>query len=272
MSFFQGKTKNRIERCGKEVSINKEEVWKETNTSRFQKAKYQEEACNEIQEKSCYSKKHQEKTIPKEPKKVEGKCVNSSALSYKETEKETSAETEIYNNSIALSTKESFNEGKKEVNGGVEKQKDDSDLNKQPEKTKDSFSEGEKKVNGHLQTCSKKKTLVKMVDLGANSDCSEPESKSKDESQTEINIEPKVSVQGEIKEKGGVEPPEPSVQPPMTKECDIDIVEQGSSVQQEIKNNQNVEPESSGQQVQQEIKERGEVEQESLVWEEIKEK
>ena len=46
----------------------------------------------------------------------------------------------------------------------------------------------------------------------------------------------------------------------MTKKCDIDIVEQGSLVQQEIKNNRNVEPESSGQQVQQEIKERGEVE------------
>ena len=40
-----------------------------------------------------------------------------------------------------------------------------------------------------------------MVDLGANSDCSELESKSKDESQTGTNIEPKVSVQGEIKEK-----------------------------------------------------------------------
>ena len=76
-----------------------------------------------------------------------------------------------------------------------------------------------------------------MVDFGPNSDCCESESKSKDESQTGTNIETKVSVQGEIKEKGGVEPPESSVQPPMTKTCDIDIVEQGSSVQQEIKNN-----------------------------------
>ena len=70
-----------------------------------------------------------------------------------------------------------------------------------------------------------------MVDLGPNSDCSEPESKSKDESKTGTNIEPKVSVQGEIKEKGGVESPKSSVQPPMTKKCDIDIVEQGFSVQ-----------------------------------------
>ena len=81
-----------------------------------------------------------------------------------------------------------------------------------------------------------------------------------------------VSVQREIKEKGGVEPPESSVQPPMTKTCDIDIVEQGSSVQREIKKNRNVEPESSGQQVQQEIKERAEDEQEFFLQEEIKEK
>ena len=163
------------------------------------------------------------KTLPKEPKKVKVKTVNSSAPSDMETEKETSAETEICNDSIDLSIKESLSEGKKEVNTGVEKQNDDSDLNKQPEKTK----EGEK--NGPNQTCSNKKTLVKMVDLGPNSDCSESESKSKDKSQT--NIQTKVSVQGEIKEKGGMEPPESSVQPPMTKTCDIDIVEQGSSVQ-----------------------------------------
>ena len=52
---------------------------------------------------------------------------------------------QICNDSIDLSTKKSFSEGEKEVNGGVEKQNDDSDLNKQPEKTKDSCSEGEKK-------------------------------------------------------------------------------------------------------------------------------
>ena len=90
-------------------------------------------------------------------------------------------------------------------------------MNKQHEKTKDLCSEGEKKINGHIQICSYKKTLVKMVDLGPNLDCSESESKSEDESQTGTNIETEVSVQGEIKEKGGVEPPESSVQPPMTK-------------------------------------------------------
>ena len=70
-----------------------------------------------------------------------------------------------------------------------------------------------------------------MVDLGPNLDCCESESKSEGESQTGTNIETKVSVQGEIKENEGVEPPESSVQPPMTKTCDIAIVEQGSSVQ-----------------------------------------
>ena len=64
-----------------------------------------------------------------------------------------------------------------------------------------------------------------MVDLGPNSDCCESES------QTGTNIETKVSLEGEIKEKGGKEPPESSVQPSMTKMCDVDIVEQGSSIQ-----------------------------------------
>ena len=68
-----------------------------------------------------------------------------------------------------------------------------------------------------------------MVDLGPDSDCCESESLT--ESQTGTNIETKVSLAGEIKEKGRVEPEESSVQPSMTKTCDIDIVEQGSSVQ-----------------------------------------
>ena len=45
-----------------------------------------------------------------------------------------------------------------------------------------------------------------MVDLQHNSNCCESESQT--ESQTGTNIEKKVSVQGEIKEKEGMEPPE----------------------------------------------------------------
>ena len=109
-----------------------------------------------------------------------------------------------------------------------------------------------------------------MVDLGPSSDCcaSEPQT----ESQTGTNIETKVSLAGEINEKGGVKTHESSVQPSMTKTCDIDIVEQGSSAQQEIKDNRNVEPGSSGEHHQQGIDEKAEDEQEFLVQEEIKEK
>ena len=118
--------------------------------------------------KAVIPKMCQEKTLPKEPKKAKVKMVNSSAPSDMEIETETSAEKEICNNSIDLNSKECFSEGKKEENGGVEKQNDLSDLNKEPEKTKDSCSNGEKKINGHIQTCSNEKTLVKMVDLGPN--------------------------------------------------------------------------------------------------------
>ena len=80
--------------------------------------------------KAVIPKMRQEKTLPKEPKKAKVKMVNSSAPSDMEIETETSAETEICNDSIDLSCKESFSEGKKEENGGVEKQNDLSDLNK----------------------------------------------------------------------------------------------------------------------------------------------
>ena len=107
--------------------------------------------------KAVIPKMRQDKTLPNEPKKAKVKMVNSSAPSDLEIETETSAETEICNNSIDLSSKECFSEGEKEENGGVEKQNDLSDLNKEPEKTKDSCFDGEKKINGHIQTCSNKK-------------------------------------------------------------------------------------------------------------------
>ena len=111
---------------------------------------------------------------------------------------------------------------------------------------------------------------MKIVDLGGKSDCSEPESKSEDESHPSTYIEPKISVPEDIKEKGGVET-ESSVQPPMKNKCDVDIVEQVSLVQQEIKEKQDVEPEPSVQQVQ-DIKVKGDVEQESSVQQVIEEK
>ena len=99
--------------------------------------------------KAIIPKIHQEKRLPKEPKKAKVKMVNFSAPSDMEIETETSAETEICNDSIDLSTKEYFSEGKKEVNGA--------DLKKEPEKTKDLCFDGEQKIKGHIKPCSKKK-------------------------------------------------------------------------------------------------------------------
>ena len=109
-----------------------------------------------------------------------------------------------------------------------------------------------------------------MEDLGPNSDSGESESQT--DSETGNNIETKVSLQGKIKEKGGMEPPESSVQPSMTKTCDIDIVVQGSSVQRETKDNRNVEQESSGQHDKERINNKAVDEKEFLIREEIKEK
>ena len=107
-----------------------------------------------------------------------------------------------------------------------------------------------------------------MEDLGVDSDCGESESQT--DSETGNNIETKVSLQGEIKEKVGMEPPESSVQPSMTKTCDI--VVQVSSVQRETKDNRNVEQESSGQHDKERINDKAVDEKEFLLREEIKEK
>ena len=89
-----------------------------------------------------------------------------------QTEPESSTETDIHTDSNDLSTKESSGKkGEKEVNSGV--------------------------VNGPTQT--KKKTLVKMVDLGPNSDWSESKSESKSEGESGTIIEHKISLQQEIK-------------------------------------------------------------------------
>ena len=106
--------------------------------------------------KAVIPKLHQEKILPKEPKKAKVKMVNLSAPSDMEIETESSAETEICNDSIDLSTKEYFSEGEKEVNGAVGKQSNHSDLKKEPEKTKNSCFDGEQKIKGHIKPCSKK--------------------------------------------------------------------------------------------------------------------
>ena len=106
---------------------------------------------------------------------------NSNDLSAKESEgtvnmqtaQESSTETDIHNDSNDLSTKESSGEkGKKEVNSGV--------------------------VNWPIQT--KKNTLVKMVDLEWNLDCSESQSETESEGASVTIIEHKMSLQQEIQE------------------------------------------------------------------------
>ena len=109
--------------------------------------------------KAVIPKMHQERTLPKEPKKAKVKVVNSSATIDMEMETQKSAETEIHNDSIDLSTKEYFSKGEKEVNGAVEKQSNHSDLKKEPKKTKDSCFNQEQKIKGHIKPCSKKKSL-----------------------------------------------------------------------------------------------------------------
>ena len=121
--------------------------------------------------KAVSPKKQAVKIKSKEPKKMKMKSVNSLAPSDMDTAPESSIETEICNDSIGLSTKESlsdgekevnetevgndsidlstkefFSDGQKEVNGGVAKQNNNSNLSNQPEKTKDSCTEGEKKL------------------------------------------------------------------------------------------------------------------------------
>ena len=122
----------------------------------WQRSQHQQGRSLERSKHQEVPKIHQEKILPKEPKKAKVKMVNSSALSDMEIETETSAETEICNDSVDLSTKEYFSEGKKEVNGAVEKQSNHSDLKKEPKKTKDSCFDGEQKIKGHIKPCSKK--------------------------------------------------------------------------------------------------------------------
>ena len=133
MFFFPGgKLKIVLKDVAKKSASTRKKSGKKQTQAGSKKQSTKKKPVMKSKKKAVIPKKHQEKTIPKEPKKVKVKSVNSSAPSDMEKETETSAETEIHNNSIDLSTKESFSEGEKEVNGGVEKQNDDSDLNKQP--------------------------------------------------------------------------------------------------------------------------------------------
>ena len=72
-----------------------------------------------------------------------------------------------------------------------------------------------------------------MEDLGPDLDCGESESQT--DSETGNNIETKVSLQGEIKEKGGMEPPESSVQPSMKKHVILTLLYKGLQIREILK-------------------------------------
>ena len=73
--------------------------------------------------KAVSPKKQAVKTKPKEPKKMKMKSVNSLVPSDVDIVPESSIETEICNDSIDLSTKESLSDGEKEVNRAKQKKR-----------------------------------------------------------------------------------------------------------------------------------------------------
>ena len=157
MSFFStGKLKIVLKDVAKKSASTRKKSEKKQTPGGSKKESTKKTVTNSKM-KAVIPKIHQENTLPKEPKKAKVKTVNLSAPSDMEIETETSAETEIRNDSIDLSTKEYFSEDKKEVNGAVEKQSNHSDLKKEPEKTKDSCFDREQKIKDILSHIVKKK-------------------------------------------------------------------------------------------------------------------
>ena len=142
--FFRGKLKIVLKDVAKKSAPTRKKSGKKQTPGGSKKESTKKTVMKSMM-KAVIQKKLQEKTSPKEPKKAKVKMVNLSAPSDMEIETETSAETEIHNDSIDLSTKEYFSEGEKEVNCAVEKQSNHSDLKKEPEKTKDTCFDGEQK-------------------------------------------------------------------------------------------------------------------------------
>ena len=115
MSFFsRGKLKIILKDVAKKSPSTRKKCGKNQTQAGSRKQSTKKKPLTKSKKKAVIPKKHQEKTKPKESKKAKVKSVNSLAPSDMETETETSAETEICNNSIDLSTKESFSEGQKE--------------------------------------------------------------------------------------------------------------------------------------------------------------
>ena len=113
MFFFQGKLKFILKDVAKKSASTRKKSKKKQTQAGSKKQSTKKKPVMKSKKKAVIPKKHQEKTIPKEPKKAKVKSVKSSAPSDMERETETSAETEICNDSIDLSSKGSFSEGEK---------------------------------------------------------------------------------------------------------------------------------------------------------------
>ena len=181
----------------KSVSRGKKQTNEKKQTQVSSKKTIIKKPATKSKKKTVILKKGAGKSEPKKPKKMKVKTVNM------QTAPGSSTETDIHHNSNDLSTKES--EGTVNMQTAPESSTetdihhDSNDLS-----TKESSGEkGEKEVNSDVvskPTQTKKKTLVKMVDLGQNLDCSESESESKSEGESGTIIEHKISLQQEIKE------------------------------------------------------------------------
>ena len=181
----------------KSVSRGKKQTNEKEQTKVSSKKPNIKKPATKSKKKTVIPKKGPGKSKPKEPQKAKVKIVNM------ETAPESSTETDIHHDSNDLSTKESEGtvnmETAPELSTETDIRHDSNDLS-----TKESSGKKGKKevnssvVNGPTQT--KKKTLVKMVDLGPNLDCSESESESKSKGESGTIIEHKISLQQEIKE------------------------------------------------------------------------
>ena len=205
----------------KSVSRGKKQTNEKKQTQVSSKKTNIKKPATKSKKKTVVPKKGAGKSEPKEPKKVKVKTVNmetapesstetdihlnSNDLSTKKSEgtvnmqtvPESSTETDIHHNSNDLSAKESEGtvnmQTAQESSTETDIRNDSNDLS-----TKESSGEkGKKEVNSGVvswPTQTKKKTLVKMLDLGWNLDCSESEGASV------TIIEHKISLQQEIQE------------------------------------------------------------------------
>ena len=111
-SFFQGKLKIVLKDVAKKSAPTRKKSGKK-QTPGGSKKESTKKTVMKSKMKAVIPKIRQEKTLPKEPKKAKVKMVNLLAPSDMEIETETSAETEIRNDSIDLALRNILVKAKK---------------------------------------------------------------------------------------------------------------------------------------------------------------